>query len=119
MKKLIMVICLFFIIYSCSIKKNICGNYQYKGELNGFHREYKLLIRENDFILLYKSQDASPKCVGNWKISKDTLYLECKDVDSITNMLSKGYMNQRVYQLKIINKDKLKIIGEDVNLIKK
>lgn len=119
MKKLKMFCCLLFVIYSCSTKKNIYGEYRYKGISNGFPKEFNLLIREDSFSMSYKSQDASPKCVGKWRISKDTLYLECDTVDSTTDMLSNGYMNQRDYKIKIIKKNKLKIIGEDIILIKK
>lgn len=119
MKKLGIFCCQLFIMFSCATKKNICGDYQYKGILNGFQREYNLLIKEDGFTMSYKSQDAFPKCTGKWRISKDTLYLKCNAVDLTTDMLSNGYMNQRDYKIKVIKRDRLMIIGEDIILIKK
>ncbi|MDR6489147.1 hypothetical protein J2799_003686 [Chryseobacterium vietnamense] len=113
------IFCLSFVICSCTTKKNIYGNYQYKGVSNGFPKEYNLSIRKDSFDISYKSQDAKPNCVGSWEIFQDTLYLRCNKENIVTNILSNGYMNKRNYKLKIIGDQKFKIIEENIILIKK
>lgn len=119
MRKLGMFYCLFFIVCSCTTKKNISGSYQYKGVSNGFAKEYNLSIRKDSFDMSYKSQDASPNCVGEWEIFQDTLYLRCNKENVVTNMLSNGYMNKRDYKLKVIDNQKLMMIEENIVLSKK
>ncbi|MBT2620305.1 hypothetical protein [Chryseobacterium sp. ISL-6] len=119
MKKLKIYYCLLFIISSCIAKKDVYGNYQYKGVSYGFSKEYNLLIKKDSFSMSYKSQDASPKCIGKWNIFQDTLYLRCNKEKLVTNMLSRGYMNQRDYKLKIIGSKRLKMLKENIILSKK
>lgn len=120
MKKLIVIfIGIFFVACSCINKKNIYGNYQYKGGSNGFLKEYNLLIKKDSFSMLYKSQDASPNCFGKWEIIQDTLYLKCNKENKVAHMLSNGYMNIREYRLKMIGNQKLMIIEENIVLSKK
>jgi len=119
MKKLGIFCCIFFLICSCIAKKNLYGNFQYRGVSNGFPKEYDLLLKKDSFSLSYKSQDAAPSCVGKWKIFQDTLYLRCNKENIVTNMLSNGYMNQRNYKLKIIGSKKLMIMKENIVLSKK
>ncbi|WP_345207041.1 hypothetical protein [Chryseobacterium ginsengisoli] len=113
------IFCLFFVICSCMTKKNLYGNYQYKGVSNGFPKEYNLLIKKDSFHISYKSQDASPKCIGKWEILQDTLHLKCSKENVVTKMLSNGYMNQRDYKLKIIGNKKLMMFKENIILNKK
>jgi hypothetical protein len=103
---------------SCTTKKNIYGNYQYKGFSYGFYEKYDLEIKKDSFSLSYKSQDASPKCVGKWILLKDTLYLKCNTENSAINMISNGYMNKRDYQLKINNNKELLMLKENIILKK-
>ena len=119
MKKLGIFYCLCLIMSSCVTKKYIYGNYQYKGVSNGFPKEYNLSIKKDSFNISYKSQDASPSCVGKWEVFQDTLFLKCSKEKLITNMLSNGYMNQRSYKLKIIRNKKLMILKENIILNKK
>lgn len=119
MRKLGIFYCLFFIVYSCTTKKNIYGNYQYKGVSNEFPKEYNLSIRKDSFDMSYKSQDAYPSCIGKWVVFQDTLYLRCNKENIVTNILSNGYMNKREYKLKMIGNHKLMMLEENIVLSKK
>jgi len=118
MKRLRILYCLLFAMCSCIAKKNIYGNYQYKGTSNGFHKEYILLIKKGGFSMSYKSQDASPGCEGQWNVVKDTLFLQCDKENVVSSMISTGYMNQRDYKLKIIDNKKLILFKENIILEK-
>lgn len=119
MRRLIIFCCSVFLMGSCITKKNIYGNYNFKGVSNGFTKEYNLSIKKDSFKISYKSQDASPRCIGRWEVIKDTLYLKCNKEDLAVNLLSNGYMNKRDYKLKIINNKKLLILKENITLNKK
>lgn len=91
------------------------GNYHY--ETTGVFREnYFLNLQKDSFTIKFTPLDASPLCTGSWILRGDTISLKCYEEKVITNMLSNGYMNNREYQIKIINKDSLKLIHENVIL---
>lgn len=120
---ILLVLCAFCV--SCSTNKNICHNNltgKFYGKIEGFSKgtydQYNLELKQDSlFYFNIKIHDASPRCEGVWSLSNDTLLLRCSNVETITDMLSSGYMNKREHKLKIINNKKLKY--EDVVLKRK
>ena len=114
---ILLVLCAFCV--SCSTNKNLYHNNligKFYGKSEGFSKgtydQYNLELKQDSlFYFNIKIHDANPKCEGIWSLSKDTLLLRCNDVETITDMLSSGYMNIKEHKLKIINKKKLKYEG--------
>lgn len=116
MKKVIPSLLVSILLYSCVTNKDIHGEYYYSGTFGEFRENYYLKLKKDSFRIKYTTQDAYPRCSGIWKLKNNIIYLKCNEEKVITNMLSKGYMNKREYQIKIINKDSLKLINENVIL---
>lgn len=101
---------------SCTTRNTMIGNYYYFETKSVFPVNIYLKLEKDSFTINYRAQDASPQCTGNWRLRRDTINLKCYEEKIIAKMLSKGYMNKREYQIKIINKDSLKLINENVIL---
>jgi replicative DNA helicase len=115
MKKFILYLLLCFIFYSCSTRNRLIGDYYYE-KSNVISESYYLKLKKDSFIIKYVTLDSYPRCSGMWKLKKDTLYLKCNEEKEITQMLSKGYMNDRDYELKIVTKDSLKLLKRNIIL---
>lgn len=104
---------LLFIIFpilltSCYTSKKITsGIYKKKG--TDFIYSLELNSVNNTFLLTKKYFEVNSSCAGKWVQKSDTLFLKCNEEKDIGIVLSSGYMNEREYAIKIINKKKLKL----------
>ena len=119
MEKIVLLfLCVFCM--SCSVNKNIIGKFYgtSAGLSKGTYDQYNLELKPDSlFYFNIKIQDANPGCEGTWSLSHDTLLLKCDNVETITDMLSSGYMNKREHKFRIISKNRLKY--EDITVLKR
>lgn len=99
------------IIFSTSCKttslfQNLQGQYYKKG------KDYKyILILNNDssFTFTERYHEGRSSCQGKWLfISKDTLLLKCGEA-SLSEMLQRGYMEEREKKVILISTNKVMI----------
>lgn len=90
--------------------ETIFGTFYYLKIDKHFSSSYTLELRHDSTFTFYMMvKDAKPQCDGRWKIiNNEFIILECCEVSNPIEVLSSGYMNQRIHKLKIINKNKLK-----------
>lgn len=75
----------------------------------GFKYQYILELNQNGtFYFRIIVQDAMPQCRGKWRLENNKfIILDCYEALAWEKMTN-GYMNNRNYIIKILNKDKLK-----------
>ncbi|MGH1520604.1 hypothetical protein [Chryseobacterium sp. JK1] len=106
MRNLMILLFLLNMIFSCNSSKNI--------ELDGIYEKhgtgylYTLnLNSDNTFLLSEKYYEGNPSCKGNWAIKNDTITFKCYE-EEIFAQITLGYMNKRVFNMVILNREKLK-----------
>ncbi len=72
------------------------------------YRHSLTLTSDSTFVLQMKYQDAFPECRGRWTISAlDSLLLACDSVESLSIMLSSGYMRERNIYMRLYSSNTL------------
>ncbi|MDY0930812.1 hypothetical protein [Chryseobacterium sp. CFBP8996] len=107
MKKLIVYLLLFNMLFSCnSARKNlIAGSFENKGE--DYH--YSLILNySNNFFLSKKYFEVNASCKGVRITKKDTITLKCNEEEFPAQILT-GYLPQRELKIQILNKTELKL----------
>ncbi len=111
-----MKLCFIFIIlliYSCAssnlVKSEVSGKYSKNLRSKGkFSIDYNLILNtDKSFSLSIKTQDANPKCNGEWELKANNILLKCYKSNNIIEMLSSGYMKKKEYHLKLLNRNKI------------
>lgn len=90
-------------LVGCSIyKKDMTGTY----EASGKDYLYRLTLQsDSTFTLLERVQDGRPQCRGVWNmVTENELLLNCSDTESLSDMLSNGYMTKRKHRIEVIGK---------------
>lgn len=106
MKKGLLYLLVLLLITSCSVPKDVIGNYYKKGADYQFSLQ---LSKDSTFTLLKKYLEANPTCTGKWhQVSKETIRLEC-GVEDLTASLTNGYMTDREQLVTIRSSSKVKI----------
>lgn len=103
--------CIFLVmVLTCgysSIDQNIFGEYVAQGT----DFSYKLILNsDSTFSLSEKQKHIEQRCSGKWS-SKGTYLIEltCDDAKTVEEEVSTSYMTQRVRQVELLRKGKLKI----------
>lgn len=125
MKNKVYFVALCVFVLSCSTTKNMnydsmIGKFHGKhpGFSKGTYTQYNLELKQDStFYFQIKGHDYSPECKGLWSLSNDTLLLKCNEEKDVSVLLSSGYMNQREFRIRVLNKDKLEL--DNVNLKRK
>lgn len=111
MKKLFIISIIF--LASCktnSLVQSMPGHYYKKG------KDYRYILDlNNDSSFTFKIQyrEGSVSCQGKWQyILKDTLLLKCGGT-SLSEMLQRGYMEEREKKVIVISKNKLKVDSQN------
>ena len=125
MKNKVYFVALCVFVLSCSTTKNMnydsmIGKFygKHPGFSKGTYTQYNLELKQDStFYFQIKGHDYSPECKGLWSLSNDTLLLKCNEEKDVSVLLSSGYMNQREFRIRVLNKDKLEL--DNVNLKRK
>jgi len=104
------------LLLSCRISnQSMTGNYLGKGR----DYEYSLSLNsDSTFSLMLRHLDVSSRCNGRWQyIRNDSILLRCYEEKDAAQLLSSGYMYDRVRTITLVNRNRIKMEG--VVLIKK
>lgn len=97
---------LFAACASFSESSSLEGRYVKSGD--DFSRNLTL-NKDSTFVLTIQDLEVTKKCKGSWQhISQDIVLLVCEN-EEVHNQLSSGYMKERRVELKILQKNKLKL----------
>lgn len=97
------------VLISCGSFKGLPGKYVKKG------RDYKYTLtinEDNTFNLVNQSVYARSGCNGTWKLTGDTLLLQCGE-EPFPAQIASGYMNERERKVIVLSEKKLKL-GDEV-----
>ncbi len=104
MKKNIIFLLFFVFLFSC--QSSINGIYKKKGH----DFEYVLILKPNNKFLFQKKYfEVNSSCQGDWEKKGDSIFLKCKSDEDLSEQLSRGYMTQRNFKLKLEKGNTLKI----------
>ena len=113
MKKYTIVICLMlFILFSCKTSNIGCdtiktGKYLWASKKVPSYK-YELLLNNDSTFTFFQYEGVKSTCSGTWKCNNKEIIISCWN-EYWTNQLARGYLNNRVQNIKIIGKNKLKL----------
>lgn len=98
----------FFVLFSCSAQKFIISEELVYGNYKNSKQEINLTIK-SDKTFLFKQELSKEFSIGSWELENEILILNCERPEyPIDYLTSYNLKVDTVYQLKIIDSDKIK-----------